>query len=332
MRERRRQRIDGRVDAQLGDRPREVRCRVEMRKGRRRRRIGVVVRRDVNRLNGCNRPFLGRRDPLLHLTHLAQERWLVADGRRHPTEQRRHFGAGLSEPEDVVDEQQHVLAFRIAEILRHRERRQTDAQARTRRLRHLPVDERRPRLARVEGIDHAALLKLVPEVVALTRALADATEHRHAAMFQGDVVNQFHDDDGLADARATEQSNLPALQIRFEQVDDLDAGFEHLEIGRLVLEGGRRTVNRPALFRLHGTIRKIDRLAEHVENPPQRLRAHRHRDRLSEVLGAHAALHAVGRLHRHGADAVLAQVLLDLGDDVDRCRVSFVSACTRSAL
>ena len=32
----------------------------------------------------------------------------------------------------------------------------------------------------------------------------------------------------------------------------------------------------------------------------------------------HAALHAVGRLHRDRSHAVLAQVLLDLDDDVDR--------------
>ena len=32
----------------------------------------------------------------------------------------------------------------------------------------------------------------------------------------------------------------------------------------------------------------------------------------------HAAAHAVGRLHRDGADAVLAEMLLDLADHVDR--------------
>ena len=32
----------------------------------------------------------------------------------------------------------------------------------------------------------------------------------------------------------------------------------------------------------------------------------------------HAAAHAVGRLHRDRAHAVLAEVLLDLADDVDR--------------
>ena len=34
----------------------------------------------------------------------------------------------------------------------------------------------------------------------------------------------------------------------------------------------------------------------------------------------HAAAHAVGRLHRDRADAVLAEMLLDLADDVDRRR------------
>jgi hypothetical protein len=43
---------------------------------------------------------------------------------------------------------------------------------------------------------------------------------------------------GLADAGAAEEADLAALQIRLEQVDDLDAGLEHLELGRLLLEVG----------------------------------------------------------------------------------------------
>jgi hypothetical protein len=167
-------------------------------------------------------------------------------------------------------------------------------------------------------IDDAALLELVPEVVALARSFADAAEHRHAAVLQGDIVNQLHDDDGLADAGATEQSDLAALQIRLEQVDDLDAGLEHLQLGRLLFECRRGAMNRPALLRLHRTIREVDRLAEHVQHAAERFGAHRHRDRLTEIDRLHAALHAVGRLHRDRADAVLAEVLLDLSDDVER--------------
>ena len=50
-------------------------------------------------------------------------------------------------------------------------------------------------------------------------------------MLHGDVVDQLHDDDGLADAGTAEQADLAALQIRLEQVDDLDPGLEHLLLG-----------------------------------------------------------------------------------------------------
>jgi hypothetical protein len=73
----------------------------------------------------------------------------------------------------------------------------------------------------------------------------------------------------------------------------------------------------PALFRHDRAIREIDRLAEHVENAAQRLWSDGHRDRPPGIDCLHASLHAVGRLHRDGAHAALAQVLLDLRDDVD---------------
>ena len=61
----------------------------------------------------------------------------------------------------------------------------------------------------------------------------------------------------------------------------------------------------------------VDRLADDVEDAAQRLLAHGHADGSAEVDGVHAADHAVGGFHGHGADAALAEVLLDLEDDVD---------------
>ena len=72
------------------------------------------------------------------------------------------------------------------------------------------------------------------EVVAFARALADAGKHRDAAVELGDVVDQLHDDDGLADAGAAERADLAALEERADQVDDLDARGEHLRRGRLI--------------------------------------------------------------------------------------------------
>jgi len=44
-----------------------------------------------------------------------------------------------------------------------------------------------------------------------------------------DVVNQLHNENGLTDARAAEQSNLAALQIGLNQIDDFDSCLEHFE-------------------------------------------------------------------------------------------------------
>src|SRR6185437_3677916 len=100
--------------------------------------------------------------------------------------------------EDVVDEEQHVLAL-IAEVLGHRQPRKTDAQSGSGRLVHLAVAER-------DLVDDPALLHLEPEVVALARALADTGEDGHAAVLPGDVVDQLLDQDGLADAGAPEEA------------------------------------------------------------------------------------------------------------------------------
>ncbi len=313
-----RERIDGRVDAELDDRARQVRRRVEMREGGRRRGVGVVVGRHVDRLDGSDRAVFGRRDPLLQRAHFRQQRRLVADRARHAAQERRDFRPGLGEAEDVVDEEEHVLLLGVAEVLGDRQAAERDAQARAWRFRHLSVDERRAGLLEVLHVDDAALLKLEPEVVALAGALPDAGEHRHAAVLHGDVVDQLLDDDRLADARAAEQADLAAAQVGLEQVDDLDARLEHLQFRRLIFQRRGRAVNRPALLGVDRPIREVDGLAEHVHDAPQRRRADRHRDRAPRVDDLHAAAHAVGRLHRDRAHPVLAEVLLDLRDDVDR--------------
>src|SRR5439155_2935372 len=124
----------------------------------------------------------------------------------------------------------------------------------------------------------ARLLELEPEVVAFARALADAGEHRHAAVFHGDVVNQLLDDDRLADAGAAEEPDLAALEVRLEQVDDLDPGLEHLQLGRLILERRRLAMDRPAFLRFDWAIGEVYRLAEHIEHSAERFRTDRHRN------------------------------------------------------
>ena len=127
----------------------------------------------------------------------------------------------------------------VAEVLGQRQRGQTDPQAGSRRLVHLTEDEHRL-------VGDARLLHLAPELGALAGALAHAGEDGVAAVLGRDVADQLGDDDRLADAGAAEDAGLAALGEGGDQVDDLDAGLEDLDRGRLVLEARRRPVDRIA--------------------------------------------------------------------------------------
>ena len=281
MRRGRGQRVDRRVDAELDDLARQHGGGVEVGEGGGRRRVGEVVGGHVDRLHRGDRAALGRGDALLQLAHLGGQVGLVADRRGHAAEQRRDLGAGLGEAEDVVDEQQHVLLLDVAEVLGHGEAGERHAQARAGRLGHLAVDQRGLGLLPVAGVDDPRLLHLEPQVVALAGALADAGEHRVAAVLQGDVVDQLHDEDGLADAGAAEQAGLAALGVGLQQVDDLDAGLEHLDRRSTARRttGASRWIGQRSLVS-HGPSSSTG-LADDVEDAAERLAADRHRDRLA---------------------------------------------------
>ena len=63
-----------------------------------------------------------------------------------------------------------------------------------------------------------------------------------ARVLGGDVADELHDDDGLADAGAAEEADLAALGVGRDEVDDLEARLEDLGARVLVLEGGRVAV------------------------------------------------------------------------------------------
>ena len=133
-------------------------------------------------------------------------------------------------------------------------------------------------------------------------------------MLLGDVVDQLHDDHGLADAGAAEQADLAALGVGRQQVDHLDAGLEHLRGRRQVLDVRGVAVDRPALLGLD-RLAEVDRLAEQVEDAAQRRLPDRDGDRAAGVDDLGAARKAVRRVHRDRAHAVVAEVLLHLADE-----------------
>src|SRR5665213_2499683 len=183
--------------------------------------------------------------------------------------------------------------------------------ARARRLVHLAVHQR------AFGAFAAALLvdagfdELVIEVVAFAGPLADAGEHRITAMCFRDVVDQFLDQHGLADAGAAEQADLAALGVGRQQIDDLDAGDQNFRFGGLLGVGRRRLMDGAVAF---GFDRPgfIDRFADHVHDAAERSCTDRHHDRVAGGADFLAADQAFRGIHRDGAHGGFAEMLGDL--------------------
>ena len=146
---------------------------------------------------------------------------------------------------------------------------QSNAGAGARRLVHLAVHQGSLGAFAAAMLVDARFDHFVVEVVAFAGALTDAGEHRVTTVRLGDVVDQFHDENGLADAGAAEQADLAALGVGREQVDDLDAGDEDLRFRRL-LDIGRRVLVDGALGRGDQRTGFVDRLADDVHDAAER--------------------------------------------------------------
>ena len=293
---------------------------------RRGSRVGQVVRRDVDCLNRSDGSLPGGSDTLLQGTHVCCQRRLVTDGGRHTAQKRRHFGTCLCETENVVDEEQHVLIFDITEVLCHGQSGKADTHTGSRRLVHLTVDQ-------CGLVDNAALLHLAIEVVALTGTLADTCKNRDAAVRSRDVVDQLHDQDGLAYTCAAEQTDLTALCVRADQVDDLDAGLEDLRSGDLVFKGRCGTMDRPALLCVRcGLI--VYRVAQKVEYSSQAFLADRNRNGTFRVDGIDTADQSVGGAHGDASDNVITNLLCHLGDQSAAINIDLdgIEQCRQLAL
>ena len=139
----------------------------------------------------------------------------------------------------------------------------------------------------------------------------------------GDVIDQLHDHDRLADARAAERADFAALGEGTDEVDDFNAGLEDVGLHVLVGQLRRLAVNRVTL-RERNRPAIIDRIAGHVKDAAQRPLAHRHGDRAAGVGHGHAALETFGPGHRDGANPFFAEVLLHFEGELVRVAVDLV--------
>ena len=86
-------------------------------------------------------------------------------------------------------------------------------------------------------------------------------------MLDGDRTDQLLHQDGLADTGTAEQTDLAALDVRTQEVDDFDAGLEDLDFGLLLLERRRRFMDDVFFDIGRKFLQSVDRLTEQIEHP-----------------------------------------------------------------
>ena len=128
-------------------------------------------------------------------------------------------------------------------------------------------------------------------------------------MLLGDVVDQFHDHDRFAHARAAKRADFATFEKGADQVDHFDARRENLCAGGLVGQRRRRAVNRIAFVGVDRSA-LVHRLARDVEDSPHDCISDRHGNGRAGIEHVEAALQPLGAGHGDGAHPIVAQVLL----------------------
>ena len=314
--------IDGGVDTKLGNGTGKDGGGVQVSEGGGRGGIGKIIGRHVDGLDGGNGTLGGGGNTLLEATHVRGKSGLVTDGGGNTSEKGGHLGTGLGEAEDVVNEEEHILALLVTEVLGNGETGKGDTGTGTRGLVHLTVHEGGlgsvGRAGLLIDLDDATLNHLVVEIVTLAGTLADTGEDGVTTVVHGNVVNELHDNDGLADTGTTEETNLTTLGVGGEEIDDLDTGDENLLGLTLLGEGGRSAVEGGELLGLlvgeDGSL-LVDGLADDVDDTAKGLRTDGNLDGGAGVLTDLTTDETVRGLHGNGTDGVLSEMLGDLKDE-----------------
>ena len=146
------------------------------------------------------------------------------------------------------------------------------------------------------------------QIVTFAGTLTHASKHRNAAMALCDVVDQFLNKNGLANAGTAEQTNLAALCIRGEKVDNLNTGDENFSFGRLVGEQRRFCVDWVRLCSANRAT-LVDWLANNVHDAAKGHWANWNRNLRTGVTHGLTAGQTFGRVHCDRANGVFAKML-----------------------
>ena len=220
----------------------------------------------------------------------------------------------LCESENVVNEEQDILSLLITEIFSHSQSSESNTSSGAGGFVHLTVDK-----SDLGGFilqtDDTSLNHLMIQIIALTGSFSDSGKDGVTTMSLGDVVDQFHDQDGLADSGSAEETNLTSLGVGSEQIYDLDTSDENLLFDAHVLELWSLSMDSLSLVSGNGTP-LINGFTNDVDDPAKSLRSHGDHDGIASVVDNLASNQTLCTIHGNGSDGVLSQVLGNLQDEL----------------
>ena len=131
-------------------------------------------------------------------------------------------------------------------------------------------------------------------------------------MFFCHVADQFLDKDRLANTCTAEQTDLSALGVGCDQINDLDTRLQNLLYGLLVCKSRRPAVDLPALSAQ--LLPAVNRITEYVEQPSQIVISHRNGDSAAERDDRHILLKSFARSQQNTANGMITDMLRHFHD------------------
>ena len=108
-------------------------------------------------------------------------------------------------------------------------------------------------------------LHFKPQIVSFACSLADASEHGVTTEVSCNASNHLLNDDGLADACTTEETDLSTADERAQKIDDLDACWQNFSLWIQVNKLWRLSVDRREI-RFANWTAFINNFSKQIEN------------------------------------------------------------------
>jgi len=141
-------------------------------------------------------------------------------------------------------------------------------------------------------------------------------------MSLGDVVDQFHNQDSLADSGTAEETNLTTLGVRGQQVDDLNASDEDFLLDTHLNELWSLSVDGGSLVSFNWTT-FIDGLTNDVHDASQCFGTDWDTDGRAGISDFLATNQTLCSVHSNGTDGVFSQVLGDFKNQARLASLDF---------